>query len=253
MSCLNSTSSAGNSASKTSSRKGSSTCRRPSRPRPQPPRSSRRAAAMHLGVARRPAARHTPIRLPRSASGLQGRKVVAADERPGRSVAGSRAVDALDDREHGRRVGDVTGHRAGGVLLGGDRDDAGPADEPERRLDADDAVGAGRADDRAVGLGTDRDRRPGWRPPPRPSRCWIRTGCGRARTGCWSGRRGRSSRWTSWSSGSWPTRTGWPCRGSRHRPRAAASRGTRRGPAGRRSARTSRPSCVAGRRCRRCP
>ena len=74
----------------------------------------------------------------------------------GRGIVG---VDAGQRAEEDGRVGDVAGDRAGRVLLGGDRDDARPADEPERRLDPDDAVGAGRADDRAVRLAADRDRR----------------------------------------------------------------------------------------------
>jgi hypothetical protein len=56
-----------------------------------------------------------------------------------------------------RRVDRVPGHRAGGVLLGGDRHDAGAADQAEGRLQPDDPVLPGRADDRPVGLGADRD------------------------------------------------------------------------------------------------
>ena len=42
------------------------------------------------------------------------------------------------------------------VLRVRDRHDAGAAGQPDRRLDADDAVGVGRADDAAVGLGAER-------------------------------------------------------------------------------------------------
>src|SRR5207237_2472024 len=49
-------------------------------------------------------------------------------------------------------------HRAGGVLAGGDRHDAVAADEPERGLDADDHVLAGRAEDRSRRLGADANR-----------------------------------------------------------------------------------------------
>ena len=59
--------------------------------------------------------------------------------------------------ERDRRVGHGAGHRAGGVLAVGDRDDAGLGDQPDRRLEPDDRVAPGRADDRAVGLGPDRD------------------------------------------------------------------------------------------------
>ena len=178
-----------------------------------------------------PLTRHTPIRLPRNAFGFSDLRVVAAARtgRP-RSVAGSRAVDALDHREHGRRVGHRPRHRPGRVLLRRDGDDAGAADQPERRLDPDDAVGAGRAHDRPVGLRADRDAGQVRRGRLRPSRCSTRTGCGRARAGCWSARRGRSSRCWSWSTGSSPTRRGSPCRAGSRRRRAASSRGRRRGP-----------------------
>ena len=46
--------------------------------------------------------------------------------------------------------------------------------------------GAGRADDRAVGLGADRRDREVRRPPRRRSRSSSRTGCDRGRTACWS-------------------------------------------------------------------
>ena len=58
----------------------------------------------------------------------------------------------------------------------------------------------------------------------RRSRSSSRWCCGRARTGCSSARRARSSRWSSASSGCSPTRRGWSCRGSPRPPRAAARR-----------------------------
>ena len=70
------------------------------------------------------------------------------------AVAG-RSGHAGHRREEDRRVSDVAGHRPGGVLLGRDRDDARPAHQPERRLDADVRVGARGTDDRAVGLRAD--------------------------------------------------------------------------------------------------
>ena len=115
-------------------------------------------------------------------------------------------ISACERAEKNRRVGDAARHRAGGVLAVRDRDDAGPAHQSDGGLDADDAVGRGRTDDRAVGLSADSyraeirgDRR-------RRSRNSIRRDCGRARRDSASGRRGRSSRSWNASSGSWPTR-----------------------------------------------
>ena len=142
--------------------------------------------------------RHTPIRLPRSASGSRPRVVHAERGRrrerwPGRAGRRRRITDSV--------IAASTTWRAigpGGVLLGRDRHDAGPADQAERRLDADHAVRAGRADDRAVGLGADRHRGQVGGDRRRRAATTSRTGCGPARTGCWSGRRRRSSRWSSW-------------------------------------------------------
>ena len=68
-------------------------------------------------------------------------------------------IDAGRCAEEYRSVGHVAGDRAGRVLVGADRDDACAAPQPECRLDPDVAVGAGRADDRAVRLRADgRDR-----------------------------------------------------------------------------------------------
>ena len=91
--------------------------------------------------------------------GVVGGRV--ADLSGGRGVLG---VDPGRCAEEHRCVGHVAGHRAGRVLVGADRDDTGAAPQPECRLDPDDAVGAGRADDRAVRLGADgRDREIGSR------------------------------------------------------------------------------------------
>ncbi len=73
-------------------------------------------------------------------------------------LIGGRGVLRIDPRrcaEEYRSVGHVAGHRAGRVLIGADRYDACAAPQPECRLDSDDAVGAGRADDRAVRLRAD--------------------------------------------------------------------------------------------------
>ena len=80
-------------------------------------------------------------------------------------LLGRRRIGGIDAghraQEHGG-VGHVAGHRPGGVLVGRDRDDAGPAQEAERRLDAGVGVGARGADDRTVGLGAHgRDREVG--------------------------------------------------------------------------------------------
>ena len=66
--------------------------------------------------------------------------------------------------------------------------------QPERRLDADEAVVVRRRHDRAVGLGADRRRPRGSRRSRRRIPSSSRTGCDRARTDSSSGRRGRSSR-----------------------------------------------------------
>src|SRR5207248_3019133 len=67
-------------------------------------------------------------------------------------------VEAGEDAQQRRGVGHRPRHRAGGVLAGGDRHDPVAADEPERGLDADDHVLAGRAEDRARRLSSDADR-----------------------------------------------------------------------------------------------
>ena len=60
----------------------------------------------------------------------------------------------------------------------------------------------------------------------RRCRSSIRRGCDRARTDSSSGRRASSSRTTIASSGNWPIRSDWSCRGSRRRHRASARRRT---------------------------
>ena len=62
-------------------------------------------------------------------------------------------VGAGHSGEQERGVQDGARHRAGGVLAVRKRDDAGPADEPDGRLDAHEAVHGRRAHHRAVGLG----------------------------------------------------------------------------------------------------
>ena len=73
----------------------------------------------------------------------------------GRAVA---RIGAGQRAEQRRRVGHGAAERAGGVLGVRDGDDARPAHQPDRRLEAHDAAGRRRADDRAVGLGADGHR-----------------------------------------------------------------------------------------------
>ena len=120
-------------------------------------------------------------------------------------------------------VGHGARHGSGGVLAVRDGDDAGAADEAHGRLDADDAVRSTTGRRWSRRSRCRRRRRKDWRPRPRPIRNSSRRDCGRARRDCASGRRGRSSRWWNGSSGSWPTRSGWFCPGSRRPPRAAAA------------------------------
>ena len=188
---------------------------------------------------------------PLAAQGVRAEpgQVVHVQERRGRGGRRVRRVDAAQHGQSQRRVHHVLAHRAGGVLLGRDRHDAGPADQAERRLDPDHAVLTGRADDGAVGLGADRHRGEVRRDGHGRAGATSRTGCGRARTGCSSGRRPRSTRSTRRWSGSWPTRTGSPCRAPPRRPRAArCTRNASRAGVESDRARTSRPWCAPGRR-----
>ena len=118
------------------------------------------------------------------------------------------------------------------------------------RLQPDDAAQRGRLADRAAGVGAERERRHGRRPPRRPSRRWSRPARARDPTGCGSGRR-PSSRSTSPSR----TRPCWSCRARRApRPRSGAPRSpcraadSPRGCASRPS--SARRGCTAG-PCRR--
>ena len=135
-----------------------------------------------------------------------------------------------------------------------DGDDAGPADQPDRRLDPDEAVRRGRAHDRAVRLGADADRARGWRRPPRRSRSSSRTGCGRATYGfrvcpprplqplveCVERKLAHSLRFVL------PRITAPASRSRRHDERVARRRSILR-------ARASRRSSSCDRRCRCCP
>ena len=89
-----------------------------------------------------------------------GRRVVrdkALGTRPERGVV---STEPSDHRQQ-RRGGSATEprHRPCGVLALGDRDDAAATNEADGRLDPNDAANRGRAEDRAVGLRCDRDRR----------------------------------------------------------------------------------------------
>ena len=103
-----------------------------------------------------PAMRHTPMRAPRSASAVE-------PVRPSAGRPGSRRSRGPPGPRPGSRscvMAASTTWRAIGPAVSccaeiGTTPDA--ADEPERRLEPDDARRPRRADDRAVGLGADRD------------------------------------------------------------------------------------------------
>ena len=77
---------------------------------------------------------------------------VVAEALPGNEASGRGRVlliEAGEDAQQPGRVGHRPRHRASGVLIGSDGHDAVPADQTERRLDSDQAVLAGRAEDRS--------------------------------------------------------------------------------------------------------
>ena len=88
---------------------------------------------------------------------LQERRVVAVRRR--RARARRRIVRirrrAFQHAEHDRGVGHRPRHRAGGVLIGGNRNHAVAADAAHGRLDADQHVLVGRAQDRSRCFGAD--------------------------------------------------------------------------------------------------
>ena len=67
-------------------------------------------------------------------------------------------VGAGEDAEEERGVAHRPGHRSGGVLRRGDRDDPRPGEKADRRLDPDDSASRRGADDGAVGLRSDGGR-----------------------------------------------------------------------------------------------
>ena len=102
--------------------------------------------------------RATPMRAPRRPAGSRKRvkSTACGPAARGRGIA---RVGSGERRQQRRRVRDAARHRPRGVLRVRDRDDPGPAHEPDRGLDADDAAVRRRAHDRAVGLGADGERR----------------------------------------------------------------------------------------------
>ncbi len=96
-----------------------------------------------------------PIRAPAERPAVERLRVVG----PARTARRRRVVRiglcALEDAEQDGGVGDAARHRAGGVLVGGDRDDAVAADSSDGRLDRHQLVGVRRAEDRSGGLGAD--------------------------------------------------------------------------------------------------
>ena len=193
------------------------------------------------------------MRAPFSASGVEASCVVArrcgldaVSRRPRIDARSTRAA-----RRHRRRCG-PSGRRCPALCEIGMM--PRPADQSDRRLDADEAVGAGRTDDRSVGLGADADRREVGGDRRAGARARAARHCDRGRRGSSPGRRGRSSRWSNASIGSWPTRSGWSCRESPRRRRAAVRTDERRrAPASSLRARATRRSSSSGRRCRCCP
>ncbi len=92
----------------------------------------------------------------------------AGVETPGVVTSGARGaplrrriarVDAGHRAEEQRRVGDGSGHGSRGVLAVRNGNNPAAAHETNRRLDADQSVGAGWTDDGPVGLGADANRR----------------------------------------------------------------------------------------------
>ena len=79
--------------------------------------------------------------------GVERARVVGRRRPSRRGGRRIRPVDAGHRGEQRRGVGDGACHRTGGVLAVRDRHDAGAADEPERGLDADEAVARRRRHD----------------------------------------------------------------------------------------------------------
>ena len=112
------------------------------------------------GVRRRVAARAEVIAHHTEAHALQIRLCQSVSKRC-RCIERSGIVfiaPGHDLEQHGSAM-HGSRHGPGGILARGDRNDAVPADESHRGLDTDDAVDAGRANHRAVGFGTDGQRR----------------------------------------------------------------------------------------------
>ncbi len=72
-----------------------------------------------------------------------------------RRRVGIAGIDAGQGSQHRRGVRHRPGHGSGRILVVGNGNDPGPADESHGRLDAYDPVGVGRTDDGAVGPGSD--------------------------------------------------------------------------------------------------
>ena len=61
-------------------------------------------------------------------------------------------IDTSQGRQQQGRITHRPGHRTGGVLRFGNRDDAGTADQPHRGFESNDPAMGGWRDDRSVGL-----------------------------------------------------------------------------------------------------
>ena len=121
----------------------------------------------------------------------------------GRFISGSTPVKRA---EQDRRIAHGAAHRTGSVLRVRNRNDAGAADQADRRLDADEAVSDdGQTMEPSVSVPIPIAARfaeiAGARAGTR-----ARRDCDRARRDSSSGRRARSSRWSNGSSESSPTR-----------------------------------------------
>jgi len=104
------------------------------------------------------------FRIARNADAGAAQAILVEDARiVGRTLKiARRLIQRIGGRQHieeDRGIAHRAGERACGVLGVGDRDDAGAADEPDRRLHGDDTVLGGGRKERARCLGADRNRR----------------------------------------------------------------------------------------------
>ena len=99
-------------------------------------------------------ARDADARTLRSAR-FQSAEVVAIKAIRRRCDEARFGIRLCDRRKQRSSIGDAACHWPSGVLRMRDRDDAGARHQANGRLQADEAIGIGRRDDRAIGLGAD--------------------------------------------------------------------------------------------------